>query len=334
MKIYYDQDIDLSPYLAKKVAIIGYGSQGHAHALNLKESGVDVIVAQRPGGKNYDLAREDGFSPYSVEDATQEADIIHVLLPDEIQKDVYAKSIHPFLKPGKALVFSHGFNIHFGFINPAKDIDVYMVAPKGPGHTVRREYKNGSGVPCLIAIHNDASGQSRELALAHAKGIGGARVGVLETSFKEETETDLFGEQSVLCGGLVHLILAGFETLVEAGYSKEMAYFECLHEMKLIVDLIYEGGIHNMRYSISETAEFGDYETGPKIITAETKATMKEVLKNIQNGNFARKFIAEAENGKPTMKAIRKKMEHHDIEKVGAELRKMMHSLFKQKAVR
>ncbi len=334
MKIYYDDDADLKYYQDKKIAIIGYGSQGHAHALNLKESGIDVIVAQRAGGRNYELCQEDGFTPYSVEDAVKQADIIHILLPDEIQKKVYQENISPHLRAGQALVFSHGFNIHYNFINPAKDIDVYMVAPKGPGHTVRREYVAGSGVPCLIAIYNDATGNSKNLALAHAKGIGGTRVGVLETTFKEETETDLFGEQSVLCGGLIHLILAGFETLVEAGYSKEMAYFECLHEMKLIVDLIYEGGIHNMRYSISETAEFGDYETGPKIITDKTKASMKEVLQRIQNGSFAKKFITEAENGKPTMKAIRKKMKNHDIEIVGENLRKMMKNLFKKKTVR
>ncbi len=334
MKIYYEDDANLEHYKNKKIAVIGYGSQGHAHALNLKESGIDVIVAQRAGGRNYDLCKKDGFHPYEIEEAVQQADVVHVLLPDEIQKEVYEAKIAPHLSSGKALVFSHGFNIHFGFITPKNDIDVYMVAPKGPGHVVRREYLAESGVPCLIAIHNDASGNSKNLALAHAKGIGGTRVGVLETTFKEETETDLFGEQSVLCGGLVHLILAGFETLVEAGYSKEMAYFECLHEMKLIVDLMYEGGIHNMRYSISETAEFGDYETGPKIINAQTKETMKQVLTNIQNGSFAKKFIEEARAGKPTMKAIREKMKNHDVEVVGEKLRQMMVSLFKKKTVR
>jgi ketol-acid reductoisomerase len=334
IKMYYDNDVDLNIYLNKTVAIIGYGSQGHAQAQNLRDSGIKVLVAQRTGGNNYQKAIKDGFTPLSVSEACQQADIIQILLPDEIQEKVYNKEIHPYLKANKALVFSHGFNIHFGQIKPPSNIDTYLIAPKAPGHTVRREFINGSGVPGLIAIHNDASGKAKKLALAHAKGIGCTKVGVLETSFKEETETDLFGEQAVLCGGISHLILAGFETLIEAGYSKEIAYFECLHETKLIVDLLYEGGIANMRYSISETAEYGDYVSGPRIINQKTKEEMKKILLEIQNGNFAKKFIAETNSGKPEMIKQREITQNHPIEKVGNKLRKMMSNLFKNKLVK
>lgn len=334
IKVFYDNDADLNLYLKKTVAVIGYGSQGHAQAQNLRDSGIKVIVGQRQGGRNYQQAIEDGFNPVSASEATKQADIIQILTPDEFQQEIYEKEILPHLKPGKALVFSHGFNIHFGQIKPSQDIDVFLVAPKAPGHTVRREYVNGSGVPGLIAIHNDASGQAKKLALAHAKGIGCTKVGVLETTFKEETETDLFGEQAVLCGGLTHLITAGFETLIEAGYSKEMAYFECLHETKLIVDLLYEGGIANMRYSISETAEYGDYVTGPRIITQQTKDEMKKVLKEIQDGTFAKNFIAEAKSGKLEMNKQRKITQKHPIEEVGSKLRKMMGGLFKNKLIK
>ncbi len=333
MKVYTESDSDISPYKNKTIAIIGYGSQGHAHALNLKESGINVIVGQRPGGPNHTQAIRDGFKPLSASEAASQADIIHLLIPDEVQKNVYEQDIKPHLKKGNALVFSHGFNIHYQLITPPKDVDVYMVAPKGPGHTVRREYKQGTGVPALIAISQDATGNAHQLALAHAKGIGATRVGVLETSFKEETETDLFGEQCVLCGGMSQLIIAGFETLVEAGYSKEMAYFECLHETKLIVDLIYEGGIANMRYSISETAEYGDYKTGPSIITEQTRKAMRRALKDIKNGSFARDFIEEAANGKIRMKAERRLSAEHPIETTGKKLRKLMKNLFRDKLV-
>ena len=334
MKIYYEIDADLSLLKNKTIGIIGYGSQGHAQAQNIKDSGLNVLVAQRPGGPNYELAKKHGFSPMSVAEVAEKSDIIQILLPDEIQKDIYEKDILPHLKPGKALVFSHGFNIHFELISPPKNIDVYMVAPKAPGHTVRREYVNGTGVPSLIAIYNNSSNQAKELALAHSKAIGSTKVGVFETSFKEETETDLFGEQTVLCGGLAHLILAAFETLVEAGYAKEMAYFECLHEMKLIVDLFYEGGLADMFYSISDTAEYGAYATGSNLITSKTKQEMKKVLKNIQNGSFAAKFIQEAKSGKVRMKAERNILKNHDIEKVGKDLRKMMQGLFKNKLIK
>lgn len=333
MKVYYEQDADLNLYKGKVVAVIGYGSQGHAQALNLKESGVDVVIGQREGGAGWNAAKKDGFSPMSIAEASKKADIVQILLPDEFQQQIFLEEIQPHLKKGNALVFSHGFNIHYGLIKPSKEIDVYMVAPKAPGHTVRREYKAGEGVPALIAIYQDFTGNARNLALAHAKGIGSTKVGVLETSFQEETETDLFGEQCVLCGGLTHLILAGFETLVEAGYSKEMAYFECLHEVKLITDLIYEGGLANMRYSISETAEYGDYRTGKKIITNHTKKAMKAALRDIQNGEFASDFIREARGGKIKMQAERRIASQHDIEKVGSELRKMMKGLFKDKLV-
>jgi ketol-acid reductoisomerase len=334
MKIYYEADTDLKHLKGKTVAIIGYGSQGHAQAQNLKDSGVNVIIGQRPGGKNYDLAIEHGFKPVSAEEAAKNADIIQILLPDEFQREVYEKEIAKHLTKGKALVFSHGFNIHYGQITPPKDVDVYMVAPKAPGHTVRREYVNGAGVPALIAIHQDASGNAKSLALAQANAIGSAKVGVIETSFREETETDLFGEQVVLCGGVSALIKAGFETLTEAGYAPEMAYFECLHEVKLIVDLIYESGLQGMRYSVSDTAEYGDYITGPKIVTDDTRKAMKKALLDIQSGVFAKDFILEARAGKPRMHAERRNGKEHLIEQVGSRLREMMKTLFKNKMLK
>ena len=331
MKVYYDKDADLSVLKNKTVAIIGYGSQGHAHAQNLRDSGVNVVVGQRPGGANYELAKEHGFSPVSAAEAAAQADLIMILLPDEVQAAVYENDIKPNLKAGKALLFAHGFNIHFSQIIPPKDVDVYLIAPKGPGHLVRRTFTEGGGVPCLVAIHQDASGNALKNALAYAKGIGGTRSGVIETSFREETETDLFGEQAVLCGGVSALIKAGFETLVEAGYQPEMAYFECMHEMKLIVDLMYEGGLSRMRYSISNTAEYGDYVTGPRLITDETKKEMKNVLKDIQSGKFARDFILEARAKYPMFLATRRNEANHQIEKVGSELRGMMSWLKKDK---
>ncbi len=324
MKVYYEKDADLSLLKDKTVAIIGYGSQGHAHAQNLRDSGVNVIVGQRPGGANYELAKEHGFSPMSASEAAQKADFIMILLPDQVQAEVYEKDIKPHLNSSKCLLFAHGFNIHFGQIEPPKDVDVFLIAPKGPGHLVRRTYTEGGGVPCLVAIHQDASGKSLDKALAYAAGVGGARSGVIETTFREETETDLFGEQAVLCGGLSALIKCGFETLVEAGYQPEMAYFECLHEVKLIVDLIYEGGLARMRYSISDTAEYGDYVTGPRIITEETKKEMKRVLTDIQTGRFARDFILEARAGYPMFKSTRRLESEHGIEEVGGRLREMM----------
>ena len=331
MKVYYEQDADLKYLKEKTVGIIGYGSQGHAQAQNLKESGVEVIVGQRAGSKNYDLAVEHGFKPMEAEEVAIKADIIQILVPDDYQRELYESNIKKHLNKNKALVFSHGFNIHFSQIVPPEDVDVYMVAPKAPGHTLRREYVNGAGVPCLVAVHQNPSGRAKQLALSMAKGIGCTKVGVIETSFKEETETDLFGEQAVLCGGLSALIKAGFETLVEAGYAPEMAYFECLHEVKLIVDLIYEGGIQNMRYSISDTAEYGDYITGPKIITSESKANMKKILSDIQEGIFAKDFILESKAGKARMQAMRRLGKKHPIEQVGEKLRKMMSSLSKTK---
>ncbi|MFI3271400.1 MAG: ketol-acid reductoisomerase [Pseudomonadota bacterium] len=324
MKAYYEQDANLEALKGKTVAIIGYGSQGHAHAQNLRDSGVNVVVGQRPGGANYDLAKEHGFEPMSAAEAAAAADLIMILLPDQVQRAVYEADIKPNLKAGDALLFAHGFNIHFGQITPPADVDVFMIAPKGPGHLVRRTYTEGGGVPCLVAIHQDATGEAMEKALAYSLGIGGARSGVIETTFKEETETDLFGEQAVLCGGLASLIQNGFETLVEAGYQPEIAYFECLHEVKLIVDLIYEGGFERMRYSISDTAEFGDYVTGQRLITAETKKEMKNVLTDIQQGVFARNFILETQAGSPSIKAMRKLTAEHQLSKVGGELRSMM----------
>ena len=325
MKAYYDQDADLSVLKGKTVAILGYGSQGHAHAQNLRDSGVNVIVGQRPGSANYALAKEHGFEPVSAAEAAEKADLIMILLPDEHQAAVYEKDIKPHLKAGKALLFAHGFNIHFGQIEPPKDVDVFMIAPKGPGHLVRRTYVEGGGVPCLVAIYQDASGQALQKALAYAKGIGGTRSGVIETSFREETETDLFGEQAVLCGGVCALMQAGFETLVEAGYDERNAYFECIHEMKLIVDLIYQSGFEGMRYSISNTAEYGDYITGPKVITEETKAAMKKILSDIQDGTFAKEFLLDmSPAGRQVhFKAMRKLAAEHPAEKVGEEIRKL-----------
>ena len=333
MKIYYDQDANLDLLAGKTVAIIGYGSQGHAHAQNLRDSGVNVVIGQRPGGPNYDLAKEHGFEPLSAAEAARKADCIMILLPDQVQAAVYKADIAPNLAPGKVLFFAHGFNIHFSQILPPKDVDVVMVAPKGPGHLVRRVYTEGGGVPCLVAVHQDASGKAQDIALAYAKGIGGARSGVIETTFKEETETDLFGEQAVLCGGATALVQAGFETLVEAGYAPEMAYFECLHELKLIVDLMYEGGIANMRYSISNTAEYGDFTRGPRIVTSETKVAMKKILEEIQNGEFAREWMLENRANKPVLNALRRKGAAHQIEEVGERLRGMMSWIGKNKMV-
>lgn len=325
MKIYYDKDADLNLLKGKKVAIVGYGIQGRGQGLNLRDSGVDVIVAQRPGGKNYDLAVEDGFTPVSAEEAAEQADIIQILTQDHLQAEIYEKSIAPRLKPGKALLFSHGFNIHFGYIKPPKDIDVFMVAPKGPGALVRSQFVEGGGVPCLVAVYQNASGKALQLALAHAKGVGGTRAGVIETNFKEETETDLFGEQAVLCGGLSELIRAGYDTLVEAGYAPEMAYFECLHEVKLITDAIFASGISGMHRRVSDTAEYGDYSRGPRVITDATRKEMKKILSEIQSGQFAKEWIAENKNGRSNYDRLRKAADDHPIEKVGAELRGMMH---------
>ena len=322
-KIYYQEDCNLSLLDGKTVAIIGYGSQGHAHALNLKESGVHVIIGLYEGSKSWKIAEEAGFEVYTAADASAKADIIMILINDEKQADLYNASIKPNLTAGKVLMFAHGFNIHFGQIVPPADVDVIMIAPKGPGHTVRSEYTIGRGVPCLIAVHQNATGRAFDIGLAYAAGIGGSRAGVLETTFKMETETDLFGEQAVLCGGVTALMKAGFETLVEAGYDPQNAYFECIHEMKLIVDLIYKGGFKMMRYSISDTAEFGDYEIGKRIITDETKKEMKKVLSEIQDGTFARNWIMENKMGRAHFNACRRIEGEHQLEQVGAELRKM-----------
>lgn len=324
LKIYYEKDADINILKGKKIAVIGYGSQGHAQAQNLKESGMDVIVSTRTGTPNYQLAIKHGFKPVSVDEAAQQGDFIQILMPDETQRAVYEAQIKPHLKEGKTLCFSHGFNIHFGQIVPPNNIDVIMVAPKGPGHLVRSEFEKGGGVPCLMAIHQDATGKAREKAMAYAHGIGGTRAGVMETTFAEETETDLFGEQAVLCGGAAALVKAGFETLVEAGYQPELAYFECMHELKLIVDLFYQGGLSYMRYSISNTAEYGDLTRGPRIITEETKKEMKRILSEIQSGQFAKEWILENQAGRPVFNALEKKDKGHLIEKVGRELRKMM----------
>ncbi|WP_107942702.1 ketol-acid reductoisomerase [Metasolibacillus sp. FSL H7-0170] len=322
-KMYYEQNINDAVLKGKKIAIIGYGSQGHAHALNLKESGFDVVVGVRPG-KSFDQAKEDGVAVTSVAEAAKAADIIQILLPDERQKAVYEAEIAPHLTAGKALMFAHGFNIHFEQITPPADVDVFLVAPKGPGHLVRRQYTEGAGVPGLFAIHQDATGQAKDLALAYGKGIGSARGGLLETTFAEETVTDLFGEQAVLCGGATALVQAGFETLVEAGYQPELAYFETLHELKLIVDLMFEGGMETMRYSVSDTAEWGDYVSGPRIITDEVKASMKDVLKDIQDGTFAKDWIKENETGRPRYTKYKEAGANHQIEEVGRKLRAMM----------
>ena len=329
--IYYDNAADLSHLKGKTVAILGYGSQGPAQAQNLRDSGVNVIIGQRPGSANYDLAVTHGFQPMSIADATKQADVVNILLPDEVQADVYRDSILPNLEKGNVLMCSHGFNIHFGQITPPEGIDALLVAPKGPGHTVRGQYVDGKGVPSLIAIFQDASKKAKKVALAWAKGIGGTRAGVIQTSFKEETETDLFGEQAVLCGGTSALIQAGYEVLIEAGYQPEMAYFECLHEMKLIVDMINESGIAGMRFSISETAEFGDYTRGPRVINKSTKTEMKKILKEIQNGKFAKEWIAEAKGGYKKYKAFQKDGAKHPIEKTGTRLRGMMPWIGKKK---
>ena len=324
MKILYDQDADLSIIRGMKVAIIGYGSQGHAHANNLKDSGVDVVVGLRAGSESWEKAKNAGLAVAEVPDAVSQADLVMILVPDEHQARVYEAQIADNLKQGATLAFAHGFNVHFEFIKPREDVDVVMVAPKGPGHLVRSTYLNGGGVPTLIAVYQDASGQAAAKALSYASANGGGRAGVIETNFKEETETDLFGEQAVLCGGATALVMAGFETLVEAGYAPEMAYFECLHELKLIVDLLYEGGIQNMRYSISNTAEYGDVTRGPRIVTEQTKAEMKKVLAEIQSGTFAKEWMDENANNCENFNQLRKKDADHEIEKVGANLRAMM----------
>jgi ketol-acid reductoisomerase len=334
MRVYYDRDADLARILDKKIAIVGYGSQGHAHALNLKDSGIaEVAVALRPGSASAKKATDAGLKVMTVAEAAAWADAIMMLAPDELQRGIYENEIAPHIRDGAALMFAHGLNVHFKLIEPKDSIDVLMVAPKGPGHTVRGEYVKGGGVPCLIAIHQNPTGNAMDFGLAYASAIGGGRSGVIETNFREECETDLFGEQAVLCGGLVELIRAGFETLVEAGYAPEMAYFECLHEVKLIVDLIYEGGIANMNYSISNTAEYGEYVSGPRIVTPETKAEMKRVLEDIQSGKFVRDFMLENAVGQPSFKATRRRAAEHPIEEVGARLRGMMPWIGKNKLV-
>ncbi|MDZ7595620.1 MAG: ketol-acid reductoisomerase [Thiobacillus sp.] len=324
MKVFYDKDADLSLIKKRKVAIIGYGSQGHAHACNLKDSGVNVTVALRPGSASAKKAKNAGLKVKTVPEAVAGADLVMILTPDEFQSRLYRDEVEPNLKQGATLAFAHGFSIHYNQIVPRADLDVIMIAPKAPGHTVRSEFVKGGGIPDLIAVFQDASGKARDLALSYASAIGGGRTGIIETSFKDETETDLFGEQAVLCGGAVELVKAGFETLTEAGYAPEMAYFECLHELKLIVDLMYEGGIANMNYSISNNAEYGEYVTGPKVINAESKAAMKECLDNIQNGNYAKRFILEGQANYPEMTACRRNNAAHQIEVVGGKLRAMM----------
>ena len=324
-KMYYEKDCDISYLDGKKIAIIGYGSQGHAHAMNLRDSGCDVIIGLYKGGKSWPVAEKDGFTVMTTAEATQAADIIMILINDEKQADMYKKDIAPYLTAGKAIMFAHGFNIHYGQITPPADVDVLMIAPKGPGHTVRSQYVAGKGVPCLIAVEQNATGDAYKLGLAYAAGIGGARGGVMETTFQDETETDLFGEQAVLCGGVVELMKLGFETLVEAGYAPENAYFECIHEMKLIIDLINKGGVAMMNYSISDTAEYGEYVSGPRVLPYEqTKANMKAVLTDIQNGKFAGNWIAENKNGRTFFNSTRRQLAKHQMEIVGAELRKNM----------
>ena len=323
-KVYYDDDANLALLKDKTIAILGYGSQGHAQALNLRDSGCNVIIGQRPGSANYNLAVSHGFKPLSLAEATKQADIVNMLLPDEVQGDLFRAEVKPNLAKGNLLLCSHGFNMHFGQVSPPEGVDAALVAPKGPGHLVRAEYEKGAGVPSLVAFWPGASDSARQLALAYAKGIGGTRGGVIETTFAEETETDLFGEQAVLCGGVSALVKAGFETLVEAGYQPEMAYFECMHELKLIVDLMYQGGLNYMRYSISNTAEFGDYTRGPRIVTDETKAEMRKILKEIREGQFARDWILENKANQPTFQAVRRRERTHAIEVVGKQLRSMM----------
>lgn len=333
MKIYYDKDADLSLIKRKQVAIIGYGSQGHAHANNLKDSGAKVTVGLRKNGASWNKAKKAGIAVKEVSDAVKGADLVMILLPDEHHADVYRNEIEPNIKKGATLAFAHGFNIHFNQVEPRVDLDVIMIAPKGPGHLVRSTYTQGGGVPALIAIYQNPSKKARDIALSYAAAIGAARAGVIETSFREECETDLFGEQVVLCGGVSALIQAGFETLVDAGYAPEMAYFECLHEVKLIVDLIYEGGIANMRYSVSNTAEYGDFTRGPRIVTDETKAEMRKILAEIQTGQFAKEFILENKAGAPTLKALRRIGQAHQVETVGAKLRDMMPWIKKNRLV-
>jgi ketol-acid reductoisomerase len=324
MKMYYDADADLGVLKGKKIAIIGFGSQGHAQALNLRDSGLDVIVSEMPGTPNYELAVKYGFKPISASEAAAQAQVVQILTQDHVQAWLYENDLKPHLTKGKTLLFSHGFNIHFGQIVPSPEIDVIMVAPKGPGHLVRSEYEKGAGVPCLVAVEQNPSGQALETALAYAKGIGATRAGVLETTFREETETDLFGEQAVLCGGVSELVKAGFDTLVEAGYSPEIAYFECLHELKLIVDLFYQGGIKYMRYSVSDTAEYGDYTRGKRIITEETREEMRQILYEVQSGEFAKEWILENQAKRPVFNALRRQEAAHPIEEVGERLRAMM----------
>ncbi len=325
MRVYYDRDCDINLIKEKKVAILGYGSQGHAHALNLRDSGAkNLVVALREGSPSAAKAEGEGLTVMGIAEAAAWCDLMMFTMPDELQADTYKKYVHDNLREGAAIAFAHGLNVHFGLIEPKAGVDVIMMAPKGPGHTVRGEYTKGGGVPCLVAIHNDASGKALEIGLSYCSAIGGGRSGIIETNFKEECETDLFGEQAVLCGGLVELIRCGFETLVEAGYAPEMAYFECLHEVKLIVDLVYEGGLANMRYSISNTAEFGDYTRGPRIITEETRAEMKRILSEIQTGRFAKEWMLENEAGQPSFKAMRRRAAEHPIEAVGERLRGMM----------
>ena len=334
MRVYYDRDADINLIKGKKVLIVGYGSQGHAHAQNLRDSGVtDVAIALKEGSATRQKAEGAGFKVFNPTEGAKWADVVMMLTPDELQADIYRDELHGNMKQGAALLFAHGLNVHFNLIEPRKDLDVLMVAPKGPGHTVRSEYQRGGGVPTLIAIHQDATGNAHDLGLSYASANGGGRAGIIETTFKEECETDLFGEQAVLCGGLVELIRMGFETLVEAGYAPEMAYFECLHEVKLIVDLIYEGGIANMNYSISNTAEYGEYVTGPRSITPETKAEMKRVLEDIQSGKFVRDFMLENQVGQPSFKATRRRSAEHQIEEVGGRLRGMMPWIAKNKLV-
>ncbi|MFW7349605.1 MAG: ketol-acid reductoisomerase [Pigmentiphaga sp.] len=333
MKVFYDKDCDLSLIKGKTVAIIGYGSQGHAHAQNLNDSGVKVVVGLRKGGASWDKAANAGLTVKEVNEAVKEADVVMILLPDENIAKVYAENVGPNMKKGAVLAFAHGFNVHYGAVVPREDVDVIMVAPKAPGHTVRSTYSQGGGVPHLVAVYQDKSGAARDIALSYAMANGGGRAGIIETNFREETETDLFGEQAVLCGGTVELIKAGFETLVEAGYAPEMAYFECLHELKLIVDLIYEGGIANMNYSISNNAEYGEYVTGPRIVTEDTKNAMRAVLKDIQTGEYAKSFLLENMAGAPTLKSRRRLTAEHDIEQVGGKLREMMPWIRKNKLV-
>ena len=325
MRVYYDRDADVNLVKEKRIAIAGYGSQGHAHALNLRDSGIkDIVIVLRPGSGSAKKAKNDGFNVVEARDAAKDSDIFMILTPDEGQAQLYSEHLHENLKENSAIAFAHGLNVHFGLIDPRSDLDVFMIAPKGPGHTVRSEYSRGAGVPSLIAVAQNASGNAQEIGISYAAGLGAGRAGIVETTFKEECETDLFGEQAVLCGGLSALIMAGYETLVEAGYAPEMAYFECCHEVKLIVDLIYEGGIANMRYSVSNTAEYGDYMSGPRVITADTKARMKELLADIQTGRFVKQWMLENQAGLPNFKAERRMAAEHGVEKVGEKLRAMM----------